>query len=114
MAFFVTLTHASGTVSTVSASKLNHSTARELRVYGSNGSYIAAGADVQAGTLAVAGGRSQIASRQGNYAGFYTEFAEAVRDGRPGPVPAAGGVRTLEVLDAARRSALENVVVELG
>ena len=53
-------------------------------------------------------------SEQGNYAGFYTEFARAVRDGGPGPVPAAEGVRTLEVLDAARRSALENRVVELG
>ncbi|MDF9751446.1 Gfo/Idh/MocA family oxidoreductase [Arthrobacter sp. ES3-54] len=136
--FFVTLTHASGAVSTVSASKLNHSTTRELRAYGSEGSYIASGADVQAealaagrrparepgtwgidvpenwGTLATAGGRSQIASEQGNYAGFYTEFARAIRDGGPGPVPAEEGVRTLEVLDAARRSALENSVVELG
>ena len=135
--FFVTLTHASGAVSTVSASKLNHSTTRELRAYGSEGSYIASGADVQAealfagrrparepatwgidvpenwGTLAVSGGRSRVPSAQGNYAGFYTEFARAVRDGGPGPVPAAEGVRTLEVLDAARRSALENRVVEL-
>ena len=136
--FFVTLTHASGAVSTVSASKLNHSTTRELRAYGSDGSYIASGADVQAealaagrrpalepatwgidvpenwGTLAVSGGSSLIASEQGNYAGFYSEFALAVRDGGPGPVPAAEGVRTLEVLDAARRSALESRVVELG
>lgn len=135
--FFLTLTHASGAVSTVSASKLNHSTTRELRAYGSEGSYIASGADVQAeaifagrrparepatwgidvpenwGTLAVSGGRSRVASEQGNYAGFYTEFARAVRDGGPGPVPAAEGVRTLEVLDAARLSALENRVVEL-
>lgn len=136
--FFLTLTHSSGAVSTVSASKLNHSTTRELRAYGSEGSYIASGADVQAdallagrrpaleqatwgidvpenwGTLAVAGGCSRVPSAQGNYAGFYTEFARAVRDGEPGPVPAAEGVRTLEVLDAARRSALENRVVELG
>lgn len=136
--FFLALTHESGAVSTVSASKLNHSTTRELRAYGSEGSYIASGADVQAealaagrrpalepatwgidvpenwGTLAVAGGRSRVASDQGNYAGFYTEFARAVQDGGPGPVPAAEGVRTLEVLDAARRSALENRVVELG
>ncbi|SFT77463.1 Gfo/Idh/MocA family protein [Arthrobacter sp. ov118] len=136
--FFVTLTHASGAVSTVAASKLNHSTTRELRAYGSEGSYIASGADVQAealfagrrparepatwgidvpenwGTLAVTAGRARIASEQGNYAGFYTEFARAIRDGGPGPVPAAEGVRTLEVLDAARRSALENRVVELG
>ncbi|AXJ09832.1 Gfo/Idh/MocA family protein [Arthrobacter sp. PM3] len=135
--FFLTLTHSSGAVSTVSASKLNHSTTRELRAYGSEGSYIASGADVQAeaifagrrparepatwgidvpenwGTLAVSGGRSRVASEQGNYAGFYTEFARAVRDGGPGPVPAAEGVRTLEVLDAARLSALKNRVVEL-
>lgn len=136
--FFLTLRHASGAVSTVSASKLNHSTTRELRAYGSEGNYLASGADVQAealragrrpagepttwgidarenwGTLAVAGGRSLVASEQGNYAGFYTEFARAIRGGGPGPVPAAEGIRTLEVLDAARRSALENTVVELG
>ena len=47
----VTMTHASGAVSTVSASKLNHSTTRELRAYGSGGSYIASGADVQAEAL---------------------------------------------------------------
>jgi hypothetical protein len=49
--FVVTMTHASGTVSTVSASKLNHSTTRELRAYGSRGTYIASGADVQADAL---------------------------------------------------------------
>ena len=136
-AAFRDMTHASGAVSTVSASKLNHSTTRELRAYGSEGSYIASGADVQAdalsagrrpardpatwgidapetwGTLAVSSGRSQVPSEQGNYAGFYTEFARAVRDGGPGPVPAAEGVRALEVLDAARRSALANRVVGL-
>ncbi|MET4095483.1 Gfo/Idh/MocA family oxidoreductase [Arthrobacter sp. UYCu712] len=108
---FVTLTHASGAVSTVSASKINHSTTRELRAYGSTGSYIASGADVQAealaagrrpalepdiwginvpenwGTLAVAGGRTQVASAQGNYARFYTEFARtgACRGGSADP-----------------------------
>ncbi len=49
--FFITMTHASGVVSTVSASKLNHSTTRELRAYGSEGSYIAAASDVQANAL---------------------------------------------------------------
>lgn len=37
-----------------------------------------------------------IASAQGNYAGFYTGFARAVRGAGPGPVPAADGIRTLE------------------
>jgi predicted dehydrogenase len=135
--FFVTLKHVSGAVSTVSASKLNHSTTRELRAYGSEGSYIASGSDVQAdallqgrrpvteagtwgidkpenwGTLSRRGHRELVSSEQGNYTGFYTEFARAVRGEGRQPVPASEGIQTLEVLDAARRSALENVVVEL-
>ncbi|MGO4144426.1 Gfo/Idh/MocA family protein [Paenarthrobacter sp. YAF11_1] len=135
--FFVTMTHASGAVSTVSASKLNHSTTRELRAYGSEGNYIASGSDVQAdalmqglrpatdpgswgidaqenwGTLSRRGRRGLVPSAQGNYAGFYTEFARAIRGEGPQPVPASEGIHTLEVLDAARRSALENVVIAL-
>ncbi|WP_159699429.1 Gfo/Idh/MocA family oxidoreductase [Arthrobacter sp. 18067] len=135
--FFITMTHASGVVSTVSASKLNHSTTRELRAYGSEGSYIAAASDVQAnalmagrrpvadseswgidapeywGTLSRKDHRETVPSAQGNYTGFYTEFARAVRGEGPEPVPASEGIRTLEVLDAARRSALENMVVAL-
>lgn len=58
-------------------------------------------------------GRRIIASAQGNYAGFYAEFARAVRGDEPEPVPAAEGIRTVEVLDAARRSAQEKVVIAL-
>lgn len=54
-----------------------------------------------------------VPSAQENYAGFYTEFAGAIRGQGPQPVPASEGIHTLEVLDAARRSALENVVVAL-
>ncbi len=135
--FFVTMTHGSGAVSTVSASKLNHSTTRELRAYGSEGSYIASGSDVQAdalmlgrrpvtdpetwgidarenwGTLSLRGRRELVPSAQGNYTGFYAEFARAIRGVGPQPVSAAEGIHTLEVLDAARRSALENVVIAL-
>ena len=135
--FVVTMRHASGVVSTVSASKLNHSSTRELRAYGSNGNYVATGADVQAealfagrrpaaepaawgidapenwGTLSLQGGREVIASAHGTYAGFYVEFARAVRGEGPEPVPAAEGIRTLEVLDAARESALRNAVIAL-
>ncbi|MET1089281.1 MAG: Gfo/Idh/MocA family oxidoreductase [Arthrobacter sp.] len=135
--FVVTLTHASGAASTVSASKLNHSSTRELRAYGSKGSYVASGADVQAdavlagrrpaedpatwgidaaenwGTLSLRDRRGAVPSAQGNYADFYAEFARAVRGEGPEPVPAAEGVRTLEVLDAARLSAQENTVIAL-
>lgn len=135
--FVVTMTHASGVVSAVSASKLNHSATRELRAYGSKGSYAASGADVQAealmagrhpveepdiwridapknwGILSTNGHRETVPSAQGNYADFYTAFARAVRGDGPEPVPAAEGIHTLEVLDAARQSALENSVIAL-
>jgi predicted dehydrogenase len=84
--FVTTMRHASGVVSTVSASKLNHSSTRELRAYGSNGSYVATGADVQ---------------------------AEALFAGRRPAAEPAEGIRTLEVLDAARESALRNAVISL-
>ncbi|WP_237739476.1 hypothetical protein [Arthrobacter sp. TB 26] len=67
-----------------------------LRAYGSHGSYIVSGTDVQAEAL-LAGRRPALAPA--------TWGIDA---------PAAEGVRTLEVLDVARRSALENRVVELG
>lgn len=135
--FTVTMTHESGIDSTVSASKLNHSTVRELRAYGSEGSYRSTGADVQAealtagrrpiaepdtwgidvpenwGVLSTSKGRRRIESAQGNYADFYTEFSRAVRGEGPQPVPAIEGIRTLEVLDAARRSARLNSVIPL-
>ena len=44
----VSLTHAGGVRSRVSASKINHLEDRELRAYGSAGSYVAHGTDVQA------------------------------------------------------------------
>ncbi|KGJ71781.1 dehydrogenase [Cryobacterium roopkundense] len=135
--FFVTLTHASGVVSTVSSTKLNFSSTREFRAYGSEGSYQASGTDVQAqaifaghkpmdspetwgidapeywGALSTPVGRETIPSLQGNYADFYTEFARAVRGDGPEPVSASEGVRTLEVLDAALLSAATGEVVSL-
>ena len=44
----MSLTHAGGASSQVSASKINHIEDRELRAYGSGGSYVARGTDVQA------------------------------------------------------------------
>jgi predicted dehydrogenase len=135
--FVVTLTHTSGVVSTASSSKLNHTATRQFRAYGSAGSYVASGTDVQAqalfagrrplddpagwgfdapefwGTLSTGEGRETIPSCQGNYADFYTEFARAVRGEGPQPVPASDGLRTLEVLDAALASARTNAVITL-
>lgn len=135
--FTLTLTHAGGVHSHISASKLNHLEDRELRAYGSAGSYVARGADVQAeaifagrrpldegdawgyddpqrwGTLHTATGPVPVPSERGAYQDFYTQFAAALLDGGPFPVPAAQAVHTLEVLDAARTSAAERRVVTL-
>ena len=127
--FTLTLRHASGAHSHISASKLNHLNTCELRAYGDAGSYVSQGTDVQAqaifaglrpavhpaswgfepqshwGTLRTAAGTEVIPAEQGRYHDYYSEFARAVRDGTPPPVTAAEGILTLRVLDAARQSA---------
>ena len=133
--FAVSVTHQSGVRSRVSASKINHIEDRELRAYGSGGSYVARGTDVQAqaifagrrpvdegdkwgydtlehwGTLNTAAGSVAVPSEQGAYQDYYTRFAAALRGDGDFPVPAEQAVQTLEVLDAARISAAENRVV---
>jgi predicted dehydrogenase len=135
--FALSLTHADGVHSRVSASKINYLEDRELRAYGSGGSYVAHGTDVQAqavfagrrpvdegdtwgydapehwGTLHTAAGSRQVPSERGAYQDYYTRFAAALRGDGDFPVPAEQAVHTLEVLDAARLSAAENRVVEL-
>lgn len=95
--FVLTLTHASGVDSHLSASKLNRLQARELRLYGSRASHVSHNTDMP-----------------GNYALYYEAFARAVRQGAPLPVSAREAVAVLEVLDAARRSDAEGVVVNLA
>jgi predicted dehydrogenase len=135
--FAVTLTHEGGARSRVSASKVNHIEDRELRAYGSAGSYVARGTDVQAqaifagrrpvdegdawgydaqerwGVLRTAAGARPVPSERGAYQDYYSRFAAAVRGEGDFPVPAEQAVHTLEVLDAARTSADGNRVVEL-
>ncbi|WP_371398993.1 Gfo/Idh/MocA family protein [Marinovum algicola] len=135
--FTITLRHEVGTHSHISASKLNHFDQRELRAYGDAGSYVSHGTDVQAqaifagarpavdpagwgyepeshwGTLRTADDEARIPAEQGRYHDYYTAFARAVRDGTPPPVTAASGVRTLQILDAARQSAEENRSITL-
>ncbi len=127
--FVVVLVHRDGTVSEVSASKLNYLAERELRVYGESGSYVSRTTDVQAqdifagrrpvddpqgwghepesawGILRTAEGARRIPSKQGSWVRYYELFAEAVRTGGPPPVRAAEAAEVLAVLDAARRSA---------
>ncbi len=135
--FTLSITHRGGVRSRVSASKINHIEDRELRAYGSAGSYVAHGTDVQAqavfagrrpvdegddwgyeapdhwGTLHTATGSVPVPSRRGAYQDYYLRFAAALRGDGDFPVPADQAVHTLEVLDAARVSAAENRVVDL-
>ncbi len=135
--FTISLRHASGATSHVESSKLGHIAARELRAYGSKGSYAARGTDVQEkaiisgrrpvhepdswgyedparwGVLSTAAGEERIPSAQGRWQDLYTRFAAAIRGQGEPPVPASEAVRTLEVLDAARQSAVRGESVRL-
>ncbi len=135
--FCLELEHTSGVRSHVEASKVNHIEARELRAYGSEGSYRALGTDVQAqaifagrrpvddlegwgyeepgrwGLLSTATGEVLVPSEQGRYHDLYVAFAAAVRGEGRQPVPAGDAVRTLAVLDAARLSAERGSSVEV-
>jgi len=135
--FTVDLLHETGVRSYVESSKINHIVAREFRVYGSKGSYQVLGTDVQAqaifagrrpaedprgwgydarehwGVITTGAGREIVPSEQGRYHDLYTQFAAAIRGEAEQPVPAYEGIRTLEVLDAARESAQRGVSVQL-
>lgn len=133
--FALVLEHGSGAVSRVSASKTNHLVSKELRVYGSEGSYTSDYSDVQIdairrgarpsedreawgfedrarwGVLRTDDGATIVPSEQGDYTVYYDEFGRAVSQGGPGPVPAEEGVAVLRVLDAVRRSDRERRTV---
>ena len=135
--FTITLRHHSGAHSHVSASKLNHIDARELRAYGDLGAYVSSTTDVQAqdifagkrpahdlsawgyepsanwGTLYSGADAEIVPSEQGRYHDYYEAFEHAVRTSTAPPVTAAEGARTLAVLDAARKSAAEGRSIQL-
>ena len=135
--FTITLRHESGAHSHMSASKLNHIDARELRAYGDLGAYVFSTTDVQAqdifagkrpaddmaawgyepetnwGTLHTESGATPIPFEQGRYHDYYEAFETAVRTGTRPPVTAEEGARTLAVLDAARQSAAEGQSISL-
>jgi predicted dehydrogenase len=136
---FVTLTHASGATSHLYGSWREGAPGNRFRVTGTSGSYVVGGPmDSQEATL-IAGqtpatlgagwgvepperwGRVQrgdagetVPSVPGAWSTFYPAFATAVRGAGALPVDPADAVASLTVLDAARRSATEGVVVRLG
>ena len=135
--FVLTIIHANGVHSHLSASKLNRLDVKEYRAYGERGSYVSSGTDVQAqaifagrrpaddlavwgyerenlwGTLRTSDGTGRVPSEQGRYHAYYEAFADAVRGGGPIPVSAQDAIATLAVLDAARISAAEGRTVAI-
>jgi scyllo-inositol 2-dehydrogenase (NADP+) len=51
---------------------------------------------------------------RGRWQDFYAQVRDALRDGGPPPVEPVDGLRTIELVEAARRSAAERVVVRLS
>ena len=66
------------------------------------------------GRLWTAAGEVPVPSLPGDWPAFYAGFAAAARGRGPVPVDPRDGVRTLQVLEAARRSAERREVVALG
>ena len=135
--FAINMTHRTGVRSRVFAGKLHLHIEKSWRAYGSEGSYVASGRDVQTqdllsghrpadlgerwgledpgywGILRNAQGGTRIPSARGAYQDYYTAFALAAQGKGPAPVSTAEGIALLEVLDAARLSASEGRVVHL-
>lgn len=127
--FSITLNHAGGAHSHVSASKVNRLIAKEFLVYAEHGSYHSLATDVQAqdiftgkrpiddlagwgyqdearwATLSSQAGSERVPSEQGRYHDYYTLFAKAVKEGGEPPVTPEQAIEVLRVIDAATKSA---------
>jgi len=66
------------------------------------------------GALVRGSEREPVPTERGDYPRFYADLAAAIASGSPPPVDAREAVRTMEVLEAARRSSRTGAVVELG
>lgn len=127
--FTLDLVHSSGVTSHAEASKANRIHGRELRLYGSAGSFrfteiddkvLAAhgiapgdGTASRFGILSNHEGQKAIPVQENQWSDYYTTFARAARTGSAPPAPAREALEVLKVLDAARRSALQGTTIHL-
>ncbi|WP_338676963.1 Gfo/Idh/MocA family oxidoreductase [Streptomyces sp. SCSIO 30461] len=140
---FIAVTHANGVRSHLYVSATAAQLGPRFRVLGSSAGYVKYGLDPQeaalregerprpgdscwgveperlwgrigSGESPLTGGGRPVGTLQGDYPAYYTAIADALRDGGPPPVTADEAAATLDVLEAARRSAHEGVTVELG
>jgi scyllo-inositol 2-dehydrogenase (NADP+) len=130
---FVALRHAGGARSHLWMSAVAAQLGPRLRVLGTAAGYVKYGLDIQEaalragadpaepgwgcederswGTVGVDGSTVTQPTEAGAYPTFYRAVATALREGTPMPVDPAEAVTALQVLDAARTSAAEGVVV---
>ncbi|MFS4097470.1 Gfo/Idh/MocA family oxidoreductase [Streptomyces sp. AF1A] len=136
---FIALTHASGVRSHLYVSATAPQLGPRFRVLGSRAGYVKYGLDPQeaalreglrpgprwgaepeslygrigAGESPLTGGGTPVPTLPGDYPAYYAAVADALRGAGPNPVTALEAAAALDVLEAARRSALDKVTVTL-
>jgi predicted dehydrogenase len=138
---FVAITHASGVRSHLYVSATTAQLGPRFRVLGSQAGYVKYGLDPQeaalrdgarpgdgtawgvepealwgrvgSGESPATGGGRPVPTLPGDYPAYYAAIAAALRDGARNPVTALEAAAALDVLEAARRSARDGVVVSL-
>ncbi|GAA0906883.1 Gfo/Idh/MocA family oxidoreductase [Streptomyces thermoalcalitolerans] len=137
---FIALTHANGVRSHLYVSATAAQLGPRFRVLGSQAGYVKYGLDPQedalregklpgpegwgtedealwgrigSGESPVTGGGRPVPTLPGDYPAYYAAVAAALREGAPNPVTALEAAAALDVLEAARRSARDGVVVTL-
>jgi predicted dehydrogenase len=136
---FIALTHTGGVRSHLYVSATTAQLGPRFRVLGSGAGYVKYGLDPQeaalregllpgprwgqepealwgrmgAGESPLTGGGNPVPTVPGDYPAYYAAIVKALREGGPNPVTAHEAAAALDVLEAARRSARESVVVTL-
>ncbi|MFE4642197.1 Gfo/Idh/MocA family oxidoreductase [Streptomyces sp. NPDC056730] len=138
---FIAITHANGVRSHLYASATTAQLGPRFRVLGSTAGYVKHGLDPQeadlregrrpgsgagwgveseslwgrigAGESPFTGGGHPVETEPGDYPAYYAGIATALREGTAPPVTAHEAAAALDVLEAARRSAREGIVVTL-
>ena len=133
--FFVALEHESGARSHLWGTMVAAQAGPRFRALGTRAAYVKWGLDVQEealrsgadprdpgfgeepeeswGTLGSDDDRRPVETDRGRYVEFYERMERAIREGSGGPVPLEAGIATLDVIEAARRSAAERTVIGL-
>jgi predicted dehydrogenase len=133
--FFLALEHSSGARSQLWATMLAAQPGPRFRGLGTAAAYVKWGLDVQEdalragrrpsdpgfgveppeawGLLGSEENAAPVETEPGRYVEFYAQMERAIRAREPAPVPLAAGIAALRVIEAARASSAERVVVPL-